>query len=120
MSGSEKMIRSTRPFSASTHCLAFGALCGSTPAILPIRLPMGTTTGRAGRLDGQVALVTGGASGLGRAIVARFVAEGARVAVLDRSAEGLDALRREHGERVTVTPGDVRDVAANERAVSAC
>ncbi len=76
--------------------------------------------GRAGRLDGDVALVTGGASGLGRAIVDRFVAEGARVAVLDRSAEGLDLLRREHGERVVVTQGDVRDVAANERAVSEC
>ena len=77
-------------------------------------------SGRAGRLDGEVALVTGGASGLGRAIVDRFVAEGARVAVLDRSAEGLDVLRREHGERVVVTQGDVRDAEANERAVSEC
>ena len=39
-----------------------------------------------GWLEGQVALVTGGASGLGRAVVDRFVQEGARVAVLDRSA----------------------------------
>jgi cis-1,2-dihydrobenzene-1,2-diol/chlorobenzene dihydrodiol dehydrogenase len=81
---------------------------------------MVTTHGRAGRLDGEVALVTGGASGLGRAIVERFVAEGARVGVLDRSAEGLDVVRREHRERVVVTQGDVRDVDANERAVSAC
>jgi cis-2,3-dihydrobiphenyl-2,3-diol dehydrogenase len=81
---------------------------------------MVTTTGRAGRLEGEVVLVTGGASGLGRAIVARFVAEGARVAVLDRSSEGLDALRRAHGELVAVTQGDVRDVEANERAVSEC
>jgi NAD(P)-dependent dehydrogenase (short-subunit alcohol dehydrogenase family) len=81
---------------------------------------MVTATGRTGRLEGEVALVTGGASGLGRAIVDRFVAEGARVAVLDRSAEGLDAVCREHGERVGVTRGDVRDVEANERAVSDC
>ncbi|SBW84769.1 Cis-2,3-dihydroxy-2,3-dihydroisopropylbenzene dehydrogenase [Pseudomonas veronii 1YdBTEX2] len=35
------------------------------------------------RLTGEVILITGGAAGLGRALVDRFVAEGAKVAVLD-------------------------------------
>ena len=46
----------------------------------------------AGRLTGQVAVVTGGASGIGRAIALRFAAEGARVAIAD--------VQREAGERV--------------------
>ena len=50
-----------------------------------------------GRLDGQVALVTGGASGLGRAVVERFIAEGARVGVLDLSAERLAQLEKTFG-----------------------
>ena len=37
-----------------------------------------------GWLDGQVALVTGGGSGIGRAVVARFIEEGARVGVMER------------------------------------
>ena len=44
------------------------------------------------RLKGEVVLITGGASGLGRAVVDRFVEEGAQVAVLDRSADRLAAL----------------------------
>src|SRR5262245_3713677 len=40
-----------------------------------------------GKLDGKIALVTGGGSGIGRAIVHRFVAEGARVMVNDLTAE---------------------------------
>ena len=39
-----------------------------------------------GWLDGQVALVTGGGSGIGRAVVARFIEEGARVGVMERVA----------------------------------
>ena len=70
------------------------------------------------RLDGQVALVTGGASGLGRAIVARFIAEGARVAVLDRSAEGLAALETEFADSVVTHHGDVRRLADHQAAVA--
>jgi cis-2,3-dihydrobiphenyl-2,3-diol dehydrogenase len=73
-----------------------------------------------GRLDGQVTLVTGGASGLGRAIVARFVAEGARVAVLDLNQDKLAALSAELGEQVLAVRGDVRSLADNEAAVARC
>jgi cis-2,3-dihydrobiphenyl-2,3-diol dehydrogenase len=73
----------------------------------------------AGRLEDEAILITGGASGLGRAIVDRFVEEGARVAVLDRSAERLAALNADHGERVVAVRGDVRSLADNLAAVHA-
>ena len=73
-----------------------------------------------GRLDGQVALVTGGASGLGRAIVERFIAEGAHVGVLDLSAERLKQLGEKYGERVACVKGDVRSLPDNENAVAHC
>src|SRR2546423_11363125 len=73
-----------------------------------------------GWLEGQAAIVTGGASGLGRAVVDRFVQEGARVVVLDRSAEHLEKLRADHDRRTVVTvKGDVTSPAANDRAVAA-
>jgi NAD(P)-dependent dehydrogenase (short-subunit alcohol dehydrogenase family) len=71
-------------------------------------------TGR-GWLTDQAVLVTGGASGLGRAIVERFVGEGARVAVFDRSAEKLAAL----GGEVVTFAGDVTSPADNTAAVAA-
>jgi 2,3-dihydroxy-2,3-dihydrophenylpropionate dehydrogenase len=72
-----------------------------------------------GRFDGCGIYLTGGGSGLGRALVERFVAEGARVSVLDRSPEKNRALRDAFGAAVTTTDGDVRDLAAHEAAVAA-
>lgn len=70
-----------------------------------------------GRLAGQTAYITGGAGGLGLAIVRRFVAEGARCVILDRAAppaEDAAAL----GDSAIFVEGDVRDAAAHERAVA--
>ncbi|HYL59754.1 MAG TPA: 3-(cis-5,6-dihydroxycyclohexa-1,3-dien-1-yl)propanoate dehydrogenase, partial [Candidatus Acidoferrales bacterium] len=71
-----------------------------------------------GWLEGKVALVTGGASGLGRAIVERFIEEGARVAVLDRSRERSDELATRLGANVAAVVGDVTALADNRRAVA--
>src|SRR5580693_8456886 len=71
-----------------------------------------------GWLDGQVALVTGGGSGIGRAVVARFIAEGARVGVLDRVPGRADELRAEFGDAVVAVTGDVAQLADNIRAVT--
>lgn len=59
------------------------------------------------RLDGKVAIVTGAASGIGRATVRRFVAEGARVVLGDIDADGLVALEAELGNAVHGVRTDV-------------
>jgi len=65
------------------------------------------------------ALVTGGASGLGRATVDSLVARGCKVAVLDLPGEKLDAVMSTHGSQVHAIPADVTDDAAVESGVSA-
>ena len=64
-----------------------------------------------------MALVTGGGSGLGRAIVERFIEEGARVGVLELSAEKAHALRADFGDAVRVVQGDAASLTDNEAAV---
>lgn len=73
-----------------------------------------------GWLQGQVALVTGGADGIGRAVVERYLAEGcAGVVVVDRDAAGLAQLAEANAGRIATVAGDVRDYAVHEQAVRA-
>jgi 3-oxoacyl-[acyl-carrier protein] reductase len=70
------------------------------------------------RLDGKVALVTGASKGIGRAIAAELVREGARVAISSRSAERIEATAQEIGATgfvldsadLDAIPGVVREV----------
>jgi 3-oxoacyl-[acyl-carrier protein] reductase len=59
------------------------------------------------RLTGRAAIVTGGASGFGAGIARRFVAEGARVALVDVNAAAAEALAAEMGEAAIAIVADV-------------
>lgn len=66
-----------------------------------------------GRFDGMTAAVTGGANGIGRAVAAGFLAEGANVVVVDL-VEPPEQLR---GPRLESVAGDIADERVAERAV---
>lgn len=75
----------------------------------------------ANRFQGKVAIVTGGASGIGRAITQELCREGAAVLILDMSALGQRAADEltAAGYNVSFCHGDVADSLTGQRAVAA-
>lgn len=72
----------------------------------------------AGRLEGKVALITGGTSGIGEATVRRFVAEGARVLIVGRNAEKGREIASELGAAAQFFQADVSHEAEIAAAVA--
>jgi 3(or 17)beta-hydroxysteroid dehydrogenase len=74
---------------------------------------------KTGRTEGKVAIVTGGASGIGRACGQRLAEQGALVRILDRNAVDGARAAEELGPRVSFAELDVRDEDAWRAAVAA-
>lgn len=68
-----------------------------------------------GKLEGKIAVITGGTSGIGLATAKRFAAEGAHVFVTGRRREELDAAVKAIGKSATGVQGDVSNLADLDR-----
>src|SRR5262245_27752920 len=80
--------------------------------------PQGKVGWIMGKLDGKVAVVTGGNSGIGLAAAKRFVEDGAYVFITGRRQEELDAAVRQIGRNVQAIRGDVSKLADLERIMA--
>ena len=69
------------------------------------------------RLQGKVAIVTGGGGGIGSAVVRRFVSEGAKVAVADVFADSAKAVAEPLGDAAIAVQFDASDPASVEAMV---
>jgi NAD(P)-dependent dehydrogenase (short-subunit alcohol dehydrogenase family) len=67
------------------------------------------------KLEGKVAVITGGNSGIGLATAQRFAAEGAHVFITGRRQNELDAAVKQVGENVTAVQNDVSNLADLDR-----
>jgi NAD(P)-dependent dehydrogenase (short-subunit alcohol dehydrogenase family) len=87
---------------------------------LPLAAPASKTRTTAGYWSGKVVLITGGSSGLGRALAEAFARQGAQVVVSARTADALEAVAgelRSTGAQVLAIPADVTQQDQVEKLV---
>ncbi|RAS03400.1 SDR family NAD(P)-dependent oxidoreductase [Cupriavidus alkaliphilus] len=71
------------------------------------------------KLEGKVAVITGGNSGIGLAMARRFVNEGAQVVIVGRRSDAVDATVAELGPRAMGLAGDIADLSTHDRVAAA-
>lgn len=71
------------------------------------------------RFDGKVAFVTGGAGGIGKAVIERLINEGARVAVTDIFGDAAKEVAAAYGDKAAGFALDIGDEAAVKAAIDA-
>ena len=72
-----------------------------------------------GKFEGKVAVITGGATGIGRATAKRFIEEGAIVFIFGRKQEALDLAVADLGPNARAVKGSVSDLADLDRLYAA-
>src|SRR5450432_925028 len=102
-------IRTPEQFSSAAKEL-YSTVLNSTD------LPKGVLMGK---LEGKVAVITGGATGIGLAAAKRFIEEGAFVFIFGRRQEALDAAVAELGPNARAVKGSVSDEADLDRLYAA-
>lgn len=107
----EAHARAAQLLAAGELFSAVERLASGPPSLETLPAPCG------GRLAGQAILVTGGAGGIGRAVVERFLAEGAQVAVADIDAAKLADLTEQFGSGVLAVEADLASAQGNIHAV---
>lgn len=69
------------------------------------------------RFDDRVAIITGGGTGIGRAVAEGLIAQGGKVLITGRRESPLKELEQEHSDSVACLPGDIGETGTSFKAV---